>query len=457
MLAAALLVVASLAGTADAAASQTAGVQAHLLWSGVTPGQMDAQLDRARAADAGLVRVDLGWSSLEQDGKGAWSGWYLDMIDAVVAKAQARGIKVLFTVTWTPCWASSAPDSIKQGCAGAWWSRGVQYYPPSNPADYGDALSFLVRRYGNRVAAWEVWNEPNSDSYLRAPDKAASYAAILNAAYPAAKQADPDAVVVGGALQNADAPFAQALYEHGVAGHFDAFSIHPYDGDRDPLVPLEARHAAWTFTQGVPLVHDVLAGHGDGARPMWLTELGWSTSTTRGSATSVNGVSETTQADYLAKAYRQMQSWSYVAVGVWYELVDMGSDRAAWLSNLGLLRGDASEKPAFAAFRSASRALASAPPAAPSHRATPAVAPRLRVRLRRTRGRVYAIVRAPRRGTLVLRMSRSHRRTIRVRIRVARSGRLVRRLRPRALRHGHWRVAARLTGGRPARATTTLA
>ena len=44
-----------------------------------------------------------------------------------------------------------APAGVKQGCAGAWWDRGVDRYLPVNASDYADALAFVVRhRYGAR-------------------------------------------------------------------------------------------------------------------------------------------------------------------------------------------------------------------------------------------------------------------------------------------------------------------
>jgi hypothetical protein len=87
---------------ASASAAPLAGVQSHLLWSSVDSTEMDRQLNLAGSAHANLMRVDLGWSSLEQSAKGQYDSWYLGKIDTLVSKAQARGIHLLFTVTTTP-------------------------------------------------------------------------------------------------------------------------------------------------------------------------------------------------------------------------------------------------------------------------------------------------------------------------------------------------------------------
>jgi len=322
----------------------------HLLWSGVDSAEVDRQLDQVANAHGKVIRVDLGWSSVEQNGKGQYNSWYLGKVDAVVSKAQARGIKVLFMVFQTPCWASKAPETVKQNCEGAWWDRGVQNYPPANPADYSDALAFLVGRYGSRVAAWEVWNEPNSQTFLKSSDPARDYAAMLKAAYPAAKQADPSATVIGGSLMHADFAFTEQLYDHGIKGYFDAWSIHPYSDDRSPLDPGSSEWMKLSFVRGVPAVRDVLLRHGDD-KPLWLTEFGWHTSTTRNQAAWLNGVSETTQATYLTQAYEQAAKWPYVQAAIWFNLKNTGTDPARYIDNFGLVRSNRTLKPDYYAFR----------------------------------------------------------------------------------------------------------
>jgi len=353
----AVLAVAAAVLPARAGAAQTAAVQAHLLWARYDSAAVSRQLEQARRAGAGMVRVDLGWASLEQEGKGEYNPWYLAKIDHVVEQAEARGIKVLFTFWETPCWASTAPETLKQGCAGAWWDRGVQRYPPHNASDFADGLAYLTKRYGRRVAAWEIWNEPNHDDYFKASDKVSSYAALVKAAYPAAKDADPGATIVAGSLADADYEFTEALYAQGVKGYFDAWSVHPYSEDRSPLHPGISGWEKKSFVGGVPRVRDTMLRRGDD-KPIWLTEFGWSTCTIRGLQAYRNCVGPDVQAAYLQLAFRQMQAFSsYVPVGVWFNMQDTGSDVGDRVDNYGLLSLDGAEKPAFAAFRASAQAV----------------------------------------------------------------------------------------------------
>lgn len=359
LLAAIALLIALASGTlpAQASAGQIAGVQAHLLWGGVDATERARQLDAVEDLGAGMIRVDVGWSTLEANGKGQYSSWYLNKIDSVVNEAEARGLKLLFTFTSTPCWASSAPDSLKQDCAGSWWDRGVQDYAPKNPSDYADALAFLAHRYRGRIAAWEIWNEPNLESFFKAPDQASAYVALAKAAYPAVKAADPGATVLAGSLANSHVAFTRALYAAGIKGSFDAFSIHPYSGDRSPLDPLEGQNPSWTFIRGVPAVRQVMLDNADD-KPLWLTEFGWNTSTERDTEPWRNGVTEETQATYTEQAYQQMAQWSYVPVGITYTLKDRSTDTSYYLDNFGLLRYDNSRKPAYEAYKRGVAALA---------------------------------------------------------------------------------------------------
>jgi polysaccharide biosynthesis protein PslG len=350
-----LLALLATAAPAPASAVQTAGVQIHPLWEGVSDAQVAAQLDRVATTGARLVRVDVGWASLEQDGKGQWSPWYLERLDRLVAAARARRLQLLLTVFGTPCWASTAPEELRQGCRGDWWDRGVPAYAPRDPRDYADALSFLVHRYGPGID-WEIWNEPNLSDFFIAPDRPAAYAALLRKAHDAVKAADPTATVVGGSLSRADAGFTEVVYQHDAQGTFDAWSVHPYAGGRSPLDP-GGGTARPSFAHGVPAVREAMLRHGDD-KPLWLTEVGWNTSAVRDGPDWANGVDEQTQAQYLDLAFRAARAWSYVGVVVWYALEDRRADLAAPLANYGLLRADGSPKPAFDVFSFHATALA---------------------------------------------------------------------------------------------------
>ena len=357
------------------ATGQVPGLSVRLLRANVDGAEQDRQLDLIAQAGAKIVRVDVGWSTLEQEAKGQYQEWYLALLDGLVAKAEARGLDLLFTVTDSPCWASSAPEEVKQGCTGAWWDRNVQRHPPIFEQDYADALAFLVGRYGTRIAGYEIWNEPNSKHYFRSPDQPADYTRIVRAAYPAAKAVNPAVTVIAGSLSESPTDFAKALLEHGIGGYFDAWSVHPYSGDASPYDPLTDEFIRNSYARGVPAMRKLLLRWGYD-QPIWLTEFGWNTSTIRNSEDWENGVDEATQARYIEQALIKAADWLYVPVIIIYELQDQGTDPGVRNHNFGLLRYDATFKPSYEAFRRAALAL-------------PTLRPRLRVSIVRRGERVY--------------------------------------------------------------------
>ena len=344
----------------SALAGQVAGIQTHVLWASVDDAGMLRQLDLVKSSGARMTRVDVGWASLQERSGDEWSAYHLGRLDRLVAAANARGIDLLLTFMNTPCWAASAPDSVKQGCQGAWWDRGVTAYPPSDAGAYASALAFLAARYGDKVAAWEVWNEPNHPDFWHSSDQARDYVRLLKAAYPAVKAANPRATVIGGALSTSDYAFTQRLYDLGAKGSFDAFSVHPYSDDLSPLDTRPGADARYSFVRGVPKIRQTMLANGD-SRPLWLTESGWTTSTLRGSEHWRNGVSEAAQALYVRQQAEQIARWPYVKANIVFNLLDTGSDRADRNANFGLMRADGSAKPAFASIRTAAARLAAKP------------------------------------------------------------------------------------------------
>ncbi len=323
------------------------GFQVHSLWYERTSAEMQHELDLIQELGGNVVRVDVGWSSLESDGKGEYTQWYLDKLDRLVQEASSRSMKVIATLGTTPCWASSAPETLKQGCSGRWWDRGVQNYPPTSAGDFGDAARFLTARYGTELAALEVWNEPNTERFLVAPNRASAYASLVKAAYPAAKAGNSAVPVIIGALAAADRPFLDELYAQGIKGYYDGISVHPYNEWRDPYDRWQPQWKKYTFLPGMEWIREGQVAAGDN-KPLWITEFGWDTCT--GSSWCVN---EAQQADYLVKAFQILNTLNYVYGATAYELRDESTDKSDFESNWGLVHQDFSKKPAFDAVAAA--------------------------------------------------------------------------------------------------------
>ena len=302
------------------------------------PGNLPTDLDDTAQAwqdltdsRAHLVRSFVQWQNLQDAGTRAFE---LNRWEKFVDGARARGMQVALTVT---------------GHAGAM----------ATPPAYAAAVSALATRLRGKVAAYEVWNEEDDTGFWLNGPQPAAYTQLLEAAYPAIKNADPAAQVLVGGLVGNDYQFMEALYTHGAKGSFDGVAVHtdtaclttdPREYYREP----NGRIGRYSFT-GYREVHATMAAHGD-AKPIWMTELGWSTSPTicsvgQRAGTKPTGVSAAQQADFLTKAYGCLANDPYVVQAAWFNLHDLDAR-----GDLGLVQGDLFRKPAFFAFQRASSA-----------------------------------------------------------------------------------------------------
>ena len=130
--------------------------------------------------------------------------------------------------------------------------------------------------------------------------------------------------MLAGASTGNDYPFVEGLYDAGAGGSFDGVAVHT---DTACLVTppdsyyreADGRVGRFSFL-GFREVHDVLEQHGDGDRPIIMTELGWSATKTRCSrgasaGKKAAGVTEAQQAAYLKLAYRCLSFYPYVRAG----------------------------------------------------------------------------------------------------------------------------------------------
>jgi hypothetical protein len=282
------------------------------------------------------------WSDVEAT-HGQFDGLLMQTYQDEFARLNAAGVKPIVVITGAPSWANGSSDRL---------------VPPRSAADFGAFAGAFATRLRGKVAGYEIWNEPDAAAFWHggAPD-VAKYAALLKAGYPAIKAADPSAKVVTGPTTGNDYTWIDGLYANGAKGSFDAVAVHTDTAclDRGPdfFYREGGRIGQFSFL-GYHSVHDVMAAHGDGNTPIWMTELGWSSTTQtcqRGqwAGKKAAGVGEANQATYLKAAYHCLAQDPYVQVALWFSLQDLGASDSE-LNRYGLLRADHSQKPSWAAF-----------------------------------------------------------------------------------------------------------
>ena len=204
------------------------------------------------------------------------------------------------------------------------------YVPPTDPRTTATscrrfAAHNKARRQRRRLRGLErARREPASGTRARTP---ASYTALLKAAYAGDQGRRPGAPPSSPARRPATTTSgSRASTAAGAGGSFDAVAVHTdtacLDRGPDEFYRENGKLARYTFL-GYRTVHDMMAAHGDGGKPIWMSELGWSstgggpTSCTRGqwAGQKPSGVSEADQAAYLTKAYACLANDPYVHQG----------------------------------------------------------------------------------------------------------------------------------------------
>ena len=154
-------------------------------------------------------------SSPQQKGHYEWK-----LADNVVRRVGKRGnLKLLARIDRQPFW-SQAPGTPELDNA-----------PPANLQDFGDFCYALADRYKGKIAAYQVWNEPNlAREWGNQPPNPAQYVELLKVCYIGIKTADPDALVISAGMAATgtsgneampDDPFIEQMYQAGAAPYFD--------------------------------------------------------------------------------------------------------------------------------------------------------------------------------------------------------------------------------------------
>jgi hypothetical protein len=322
------------------------------------------RINEALATGAKTVRIFALWKDFEPNARGEYPANGINLIkvyDDAIKLLNANGATPLFVVTEAPAWANGSSDVN---------------VPPADPADFGDFLKrFAAHNKGvGNVAGYEVWNEPDENQFWHPAPDAGRYTALLKAAYAGLKAGDAGATVVAGPMTGNDYQWLQALYANGAAGSFDVVAVHTdtacLDRGPDEFYREGGKLARYTFL-GYRTVQETMAAHGDGGKPIWMTELGWSstgggpTSCTRGqwAGQKPSGVSEAAQAAFLSKAYACLANDPYVTEALWFTLRDTSDHAVDELNHYGLLRLDGAAKPSMAAFRAVAAAGGGGPAA----------------------------------------------------------------------------------------------
>jgi len=231
-----------------------------------------------------------------------------------------------------------------------------------NVAAYARFVERVAARYRGRVMAYVVWNEPNlAIEWDGQPPDPEGYVQLLCAAQAAIQRADPNALVITAGLaptNHADASalddriYLRAMYNSGAGTCFDALGTHPYGFAYPPSDPHGA-HNSLNFARLADL-RAIMVLAGDGDKPAWATEVGWTTEPA-GPDQRWLQVSEEEQGRYLGRALQKAGSeWPWLErIAIWN--LSTGLPAGDEKRGYSLLANTGRPKPAFEALAAVAR------------------------------------------------------------------------------------------------------
>jgi GH35 family endo-1,4-beta-xylanase len=268
--------------------------------------------------------------------------WHWEYPDFVVRAAEHYGLDLIVRLDGLPAWAA------EEAAAGQ---------ADNLSDDYAVFAGTVARRYRGQIRGYIVWNEPNlAKEWVGRPPDPAAYTELLRRAYEAIKAADPEATVVSAGLASTnhqddkamdDRVFLEAMYQAGARAHFDALGAHPYGFAYPPDDPRSA-HDGLNLARLLDL-REIMGAHGDVDKPVWVTELGWTTAGVGESSWLT--VTPQQQADHLTGAWRRARrEWPWLQVFTVWNL-SQGLPPTDEKAGYSLLDESGEPKPAYHALQ----------------------------------------------------------------------------------------------------------
>jgi len=280
------------------------GISAHI--NGLGPFDAEREIAFANAVGFKACRFDMAWGQIQPE-RGVWNWPVFDTLYSLMGRYDIQPAPVL---AYTARWASTGDKDSKD------WSQWNN--SPPITADYAAFARAAAERYGRQTPTWEIWNEPDLDSWRGTP---AQYAEMFDAARSSIRRVSPKARVLNGGISEVGMrPNFIADWQRAAKSKPDIFAFHSHMGFANMLrahgaVEGPLKNGAWTM-------------------PVWLNESGFST------------VGDLTEADQAINLVKKMAYAPAMGVSAFflYDLCDDGADPKDSEQNYGMSKPDLQPK-----------------------------------------------------------------------------------------------------------------
>lgn len=309
-------------------------------FDGTSPiSRVERHFAAARAVGSSYLRCAFSWDAIEKEpGQFDWTFW-----DKLVDLAAQNHVGLIPYIAYTPRWSAGEEKEF--------WKQ-----PPSDPQAYADFMYRIANRYRGRIAAWEIWNEPDNKDYWTGSVE--QFASLVKLAARRIRAADPDAVLVLGGMSYGLSPFLKHLIDQDHLDRYvDVVALHAYPES------WSNERAETVFQEWIPAVSEELVRDRSGV-DLWVNEMGYADYRYRPNEASVYHTqvfyryehTRVYQAAMLFKFEVMALASARVSLTGWYRIDDfslnenrLGTDLVNY--HLGLFDARGRSKPDFEALR----------------------------------------------------------------------------------------------------------
>ncbi len=271
--------------------------------------------------------IPIAWKDIQPNANSSYSFSSLDsMVNEAIANGQTPSVKFCDGDCF-PDWARQMDREVERSyCCSTDYVCRILKEDSRTVQAFENVVRAMVTRYKDRITQWDYGIEPNCRGYN--PGK---YTAWLKFFSQAVRDADSQAVVIGGHLSGANIDYLSAMYANGAQPYFDRLAVDPYGQPFD--------------YSGLENIRSVMVSQSDSNKKIWVGE--WGAPTNNDESRQASLIEESL--NYMAtKPWIEAAFYHNFECELWTASCSPGTPGYLGFS---LVRSDGTTKPAYDVFK----------------------------------------------------------------------------------------------------------
>ena len=184
------------------------------------------------------------WHIIERE-KGTFD---FSRYDPFVNRALQEGKKIVVVLAYSNNWVDDSGNN--------------RYIPERHIPDYLSYVEAIVLHYKDKITAWQIWNEPNTNNFWKGTNE--EFYNLSRQTAQKIRELTPEAYIIGGGLMRTPVSFIKGMSRAGALENLDALAFHPY-----------ALNPSWSMRlyDNLTVLNSKLNFSGD----IFITEIGFPT------------------------------------------------------------------------------------------------------------------------------------------------------------------------------------